>query len=183
MDVMVTFFILLVFYKKRLDFTFFNPPINIKKGIWAICIAIPCISILEFIVEYIMIDMLHYKPFQQDMSAYLEYFSKVSMPVFYLFSFSCVIIAPVVEEIVFRGILQNITVKWFGFFWGLVIPALIFSVLHCEFNEGVSNIALMLSIFPAALFMGYLYSMTGSLHLCILFHSIHNLIGCVIAML
>lgn len=77
---------------------------------------------------------------------------------------SAVLLAPVVEELVFRGIfLHRLTVKW-NLRDAILISSLIFGLLH----------GLNLGAFVFGLVMSLLYLESGSLRLTIACHSLHN---------
>lgn len=78
-----------------------------------------------------------------------------------------VIIAPIVEEIFFRGFILNTIVEKAGRIWGNIIAAAIFAGFHLEFQ---SFWALML----LGLIMNELFLRTRSIKATIIFHTINN---------
>lgn len=86
---------------------------------------------------------------------------------FLVFTF---LIAPINEEIFFRGFLVSKISKWFGAAAGIIISAIIFSVLHLSY--------LSISEFAAAFFFGliagYVFSKTKSLYPSIVAHMLVN---------
>ena len=80
---------------------------------------------------------------------------------------SIVILAPLLEEVLFRGIiLQRWSVKW-SVVSGIILSSLFFGLLH--FN--------VLGLFNFGLVMALLYLRTHSLWLPIILHSLNNLIA------
>ena len=80
---------------------------------------------------------------------------------------SIVILAPLLEEILFRGIiLQRWSVKW-SILSGIVFSSLVFGFLHFNF----------LGLFNFGLVMALLYLRTQSLLLPIMVHVLNNLIA------
>ncbi len=75
------------------------------------------------------------------------------------------------EELFFRGILQNILVRWIGNkHWGVIITGLTFALVHFQF----------LSILPRivqGILLGYLFLWTKSLWYPILAHFVNNAIA------
>ena len=97
--------------------------------------------------------------------------AETSFPFLYnlLLSISLVILAPVLEELLFRGILlQRWRVKW-GVTPALIISALIFGILH--FN--------VIALFNVGLLMAVLYWRSNCLLIPIICHGINN--GLVVA--
>ncbi|MGI8934299.1 MAG: CPBP family intramembrane glutamic endopeptidase [Phormidesmis sp.] len=83
-----------------------------------------------------------------------------------LMLFLLVIYAPLVEELVFRGILlQRWSTKW-GLRWGLVASSLLFGLLHVNNPLGLTLFGLV---------MGLLYVQTRSLWVPVACHSLNNL--------
>jgi membrane protease YdiL (CAAX protease family) len=80
------------------------------------------------------------------------------------------LIAPIFEEILFRGLLLTWVRKASGSTWlAIAISGLAFGVIH------VPQWHLVPALTALGLVLGYLYARTGSLTLVILFHAIFNL--------
>ena len=78
------------------------------------------------------------------------------------------IIPAVGEELIFRGVLQNIFSKWTkNYHWGIWISAAIFSLIHVQISGFFPR------MFLGAMF-GYLLVWTGSIWIPILAHFINN---------
>lgn len=76
------------------------------------------------------------------------------------------LIIPVLEELVFRGLLQPITVGLFGAPAGILVTALIFALLH--------GVGAFLPILTLALVMGVVMHRTGRLASVVAIHVAHN---------
>lgn len=83
----------------------------------------------------------------------------------YLLALLAVVIAPVVEEFVFRGLLMRRSIARRGFWPGLLVSALVFALLHPPNWIGA---------FVFSVVAGILYLWSGSLALPILVHMINN---------
>lgn len=81
--------------------------------------------------------------------------------------FALVIIAPIIEEIVFRGFILQTTVNRLGTAWGSIIAAGIFAAVHFEF--GSAGI-----IFILGLVLNWIFIRSRSLWPCVAFHVINN---------
>lgn len=77
------------------------------------------------------------------------------------------ILPAVGEELVFRGALQNLLIRKFGSTQGIVLTALIFTLIHRQFYN-------ILPMFVLALLLGYVYYLTGSLLTTIAMHLLNN---------
>ncbi len=85
------------------------------------------------------------------------------------------LIAPVVEEIVFRGVIYGALRKSMGFFGAAAASALLFSLAH-------ANVAQTLPVLGMGVVLAMLYEWTGSLIASILFHVLNNTVAFVLTM-
>jgi len=94
---------------------------------------------------------------------------------------SAVIIAPLIEEVVFRGVFQTSLLRLFnGKHWpALLIAAAVFSVIHWSVVPWQG----LVPLFVLGLVFGYLYERTGSLLTPILAHAIFNSCNIAIALM
>ncbi len=85
-------------------------------------------------------------------------------------TFFVVFLAPVLEEIFFRGFVYRILVKTWSVWFGSIMSAVLFALFHFEFQ---SFIPLLLLGF----LLNFNYQKTGSLWTSICFHSMNNAIA------
>ncbi|NEO36040.1 MAG: CPBP family intramembrane metalloprotease [Moorea sp. SIOASIH] len=84
------------------------------------------------------------------------------------FSFSIIVLAPLLEELFFRGIiLQKWAIKW-GIKAGILTSSLLFAICHLNFN--------IVPLFISGTIYCVLYFKTGKLIVPIICHSLHNTI-------
>lgn len=80
------------------------------------------------------------------------------------------VIAPLGEELLFRGVLQSVlTAKW-GVYAGVIGSALLFSLIHAD-------LVLFIPIFLMGVLFSVLYRITGSLWAPIWLHAVNNFIA------
>jgi hypothetical protein len=79
------------------------------------------------------------------------------------------IIAPIIEETLFRGIIMHGLMKNYKSWYAILISAILFSLFHL-------NPWQMSYTFFLGLFIGWIMTRTRSLPLCIITHSINNII-------
>lgn len=90
-------------------------------------------------------------------------------PVAYILLFiSIVLLAPVVEEIVFRGILFNLLNKKRGLLFSMIVSSIFFGILHAETMVPTAVIGFVLC---------FIYQTTGSLKLSMAGHMFNNLVA------
>ena len=89
-------------------------------------------------------------------------------------TFSILIYAPFVEEIIFRKTFRNIINNKYIF---IIISGILFGLIHMTFNNNLLNEFLM--IIPYILMgitFSYIYYKSDNIFTTIIFHSLHNLI-------
>ncbi|BDU51533.1 CPBP family intramembrane glutamic endopeptidase [Haliovirga abyssi] len=80
-----------------------------------------------------------------------------------------ILLAPILEEIIFRGIILRSLKKSFKFSTSIYISSFFFALYHMNFIK-------FIPIFILGYFLGYIYKKTNSLGVVIYFHMIYNLI-------
>jgi len=80
------------------------------------------------------------------------------------------IIAPVYEEVIFRGILLKGMASKINPIVALVVSALFFALVHLNIPQGINA-------FLLGLIIGAIYLDTGSIYLCIFAHFLNNSLG------
>lgn len=83
--------------------------------------------------------------------------------------FSAAVLAPLMEEWYFRGVLQNVVARLSGSAWaGICLSAILFGAIHGDLPQNVPA----LTLFGAVL--GFVYYRTGSLMAAVWLHAIFN---------
>lgn len=82
-------------------------------------------------------------------------------------SITCVIVAPVLEEMLFRGIVQTDLEQKYGKVRSIFLSSMIFALVHI-------NPAQVISVFFVSLVLGVIYFKTKSLWTVIIIHSFNN---------
>jgi len=85
---------------------------------------------------------------------------------YYYFIFSC-ILAPIFEEILFRGIIFNGLIRRHSFVAALLISSILFGLLHVS----------IISAFLFSCFAGWIYYRSNNLLYCIVAHAAGNIVG------
>ena len=92
---------------------------------------------------------------------------------------SIVIIAPIVEEFLFRGALQTYLKRRLPPKTAIIVASACFGLFHFSFEQGFGNISLIVSLFVFGTFLGYVYEKQGSLYASIGLHLAFNFISSV----
>ena len=84
-------------------------------------------------------------------------------------AFSAVVLAPLAEEVFFRGLLQSMLRRYLGRPWGaILVTSLLFAAVHGEYYDTVP------ALFVLGVALGYNYERCGRLYPSILIHMIFN---------
>ncbi len=139
---------------------------NIGYAIIAYIAFIPVLVAINYATHYVT-QLIGYDAPTQDVVK--MFMAEKEMPILLLGFFAASIVAPVAEEIIFRGFAYSALKKTMGVFWSIVLTSLIFSVLH-------AHVVGIVPIFALGVLLAYLYERTGSLIAPITVHMIHNTI-------
>ena len=88
-------------------------------------------------------------------------------PALACFGITAVVLAPLFEETIFRGVLLPVAARELGAPWGVVLSALVFAVAHLSLGELVPLLMLGLGL-------GWLRWSGGRLSSCVLMHALWN---------
>ena len=87
-----------------------------------------------------------------------------------LWFISLCIVAPIVEEVIFRGMLQQRLINsGLGVWSAIIITSIAFCLIHTHYGFG------LLALMPLALLLGYVRHKTDNLFYCIALHAQYNL--------
>jgi len=84
------------------------------------------------------------------------------------------VIAPIYEEVIFRGILLKGMANKINPTLALIVSALFFALVHMNIPQGINA-------FLLGLIIGLIYLDTGSIYLCIFAHFVNNSVGITIS--
>lgn len=130
-------------------------------------------NLLFWILLFIVLIILEDYAFSQFSDSFSESWrEKYTTPQIVLRGIGIVILAPITEELIFRGLLfwriKNSKLKTIG---AIIIPAILFSVIHIQYSELLT----LLIIFVDGLFYGLARHFSKSVVLAIILHALSNL--------
>jgi uncharacterized protein len=96
---------------------------------------------------------------------------------FALTVFTISILVPIVEEIIFRGVLQNYLSQKMKQSYAIIITSIIFAAVHFHSKQGYGNIVIITTLFFLSLFLGFLYVRQKSIVTPIALHATFNAIS------
>ncbi len=147
---------------------------DILLGIISWVIAFPIVSLINSILDIfiLVIFKIHKLPDQ----IAIEFLKSTTTHPFYfgLAIFMIIVIAPMLEEFLFRGVLQNFLKVYLKRNLAIILTSIIFAFFHYSPSQKLSNISILASLFVLACFLSFLYEKQKSLISPIFLHSTFN---------
>jgi membrane protease YdiL (CAAX protease family) len=84
-----------------------------------------------------------------------EGLERVPLSTFVIFAIVAVVGAPIVEELVFRGVLQRSLAARFGYGWAIPMQAVLFGLYHTTPGLGSTNVPYVVGLSTAGLVLGW----------------------------
>ncbi|MFW9881417.1 MAG: CPBP family intramembrane glutamic endopeptidase [Candidatus Thorarchaeota archaeon] len=164
---------------------------EILIGLSFAIIGILLVTIVSIFIEFIL-EMILRIEIVQDSSEFTGVILPTDIPSLIVFSISMIIIIGPSEEILFRGFMQKGLTRSLGNKWGIIITALLFSMIHLI---GILSFALespflfiisfLLSFFPyfaISLMLGFLYQWRKENLIAVcLTHGVYNTLTIILA--
>jgi membrane protease YdiL (CAAX protease family) len=136
----------------------------------------PVVAVTGQICDLLSYLIFGMQPYEQVAVRYLK-MTLSSMPMLFVALFSILIAAPVIEEFLFRGMLQSWLKSRLGTKAAILLSSLAFSLFHMAASQGLGNISVVVSLFSFACFLGFIYEKRGSLFASIGLHMTFNTIS------
>lgn len=150
--------------------------VDFFMGMVTWCIAIPLIFSLGDFIEIIMQSSFQYESHDQIAVRYL--LESMKSPLGFVFALvTIIIVAPIIEEFLFRGNLLPYLKRYMSSKRAVFLSALCFGMFHYSENQGLSNIPLIFTLFLFGWFLGFIYERQASLYASIGLHVTFNLIS------
>ena len=143
-------------------------------GVLIWCVAFPWVAIMNQICDFLLETFFNFQSYEQVAVRYLKE-NLHSTPEAIMALVSVVIIAPITEELLFRGTFQQYLKKFFSIKTSIILTAAVFASFHLSFSQGLGNFSLIPSLFIFSCFLGYTYERQGSIFASIGLHLAFNL--------
>jgi len=147
---------------------------DIGMGLLSWVIAFPITLFVSQLVEVIVKYVFNITRLPDQIAVY---YLKKTMDYPIIFAVTIIVIAilaPLIEEYLFRGLLQNFLRSKIGRKAAILLTALIFSLFHFSLHQKISNIVIIFSLFVLALFLGFIYEKQRSLVSACVLHIAFN---------
>jgi membrane protease YdiL (CAAX protease family) len=157
-----------------------HSPITQDLGVGALAwtLSFPIIVVVGQFFDLILYLIFGVETYEQVPVRYFKE-SLASFPQTLMAVFTILVLAPVVEEFLFRGCLQNYFKKILGTRSAIFLTAFCFALFHFSYSQGLGNVSLIASLFVLACFLGFVYEKRQSLYASIGLHMTFNLISTV----
>jgi membrane protease YdiL (CAAX protease family) len=143
-------------------------------GMSVYLVAYPLTLVINRLSDLFLSIFFHFENYEQTAIRYLK--ENLESPFHLAMAlFLIVIIAPIIEEILFRGTLQQYLKRFFSTRVSITITAVIFACFHFSASQQLGNLTIISSLFVFACFLGYTYERQGSIYASIGLHSMFNL--------
>lgn len=139
-------------------------------------ISFPLVIAIGQLIDMLLYYFYGYENFEQVAVRYLKT-TLDSPPMLAIALFTILIAAPIIEEFLFRGCLQNFFKRYMAPTKAICLSALCFSLFHFAPSQGIGNISLVISLFFFALFLGFVYERQASLFASIGLHMTFNAVS------
>lgn len=137
-------------------------------------ISFPLIVFVNQALDWIVTHIFHMASSPEQLAVQFLKMTFGYPVLFILALLSIVVLAPLVEEILFRGFLQSFIRQHLGRGQAILITSLLFALYHYSPEQKMSNLTIVGSLFIFSLFLGFVYEKRGSLFASIALHSIFN---------
>jgi hypothetical protein len=145
-------------------------------GVLTWILSFPVVMVVGEIFEQLLKALFHLKDYEQTAVKFVK--MATSSPLALLLAlFAVIIMAPLIEEFLFRGTLQTYLKRHLGPRSSIMLTALTFALFHFATSQGLGNLSLILSLFILGIYLGFLYERQGSLFAPIGLHMTFNTIS------
>ena len=160
--------------RKKLRLYFASP--GVLAGLKAWVIAFPLVILWSSLVET-GVEWATGEPRQEQIAVLALKDAPKGTLSFWILILYVILIVPMMEELLFRGFLQNWLRSKLSPAFSIGLTSFIFAFFHYAPGQGISNITIVSSLFLLSLVLGWLMFRTGSLKAPMALHSIFNTVS------
>ncbi len=136
-------------------------PLCLVQGLRGLLLSLPVVALSGWLVEQLWPDLGGSNPLLQQV---LDSRDHLALG---LLALTAIVVAPLFEELLFRGVMLPVIGRTWGPLPAVVASALVFALAHLSFSEALPLLAL-------GLVLGWLRLQTGRLLSCTLMHGLWN---------
>ncbi len=151
--------------------------VDVKEAIRLWLISFPIVLIISNLLEQFILSIYGLLKLPEQDAVLLVRICKNSPPSIAMLALSIIILTPIIEEFLFRGLLQGYFRNFLSPWVSILLSSLFFTGLHFSFSQGLGNIPLLFSLYILSIFLGLAYEKRHSLSAPIILHSIFNFLS------
>lgn len=150
---------------------------DVKNALFSWVLAFPIVLFLSQLFEHLIYKVFHIQNLPDQIAVkFLK--STFETPSYFLLAIlSIVVLAPLIEEMLFRGFLQSYIRRHLGAKQAIFITSVCFAMFHFATGQGLGNISIIIPLFVLSLFLGFLYEKQGSILAPMTLHASFNAIS------
>ncbi|HSX10837.1 MAG TPA: CPBP family intramembrane glutamic endopeptidase [Chlamydiales bacterium] len=150
---------------------------DVWAAFYAWILAFPLVLFLSQALELLVTNVFQITQLPDQVAVQFLKSTFASPLYFLLATVSIIILAPLVEETLFRGFLQTFIRQHLGSKQAILITSVCFSLFHYASGQTLGNISIIISLFVLSLFLGFLYEKRGSILAPMTLHASFNAIS------
>ncbi len=147
-------------------------------GVCTWLIAFPTVMAIGQICDFLLYVFFQVESYEQVAVRFLKE-AFVSPPLLIFALFTIMVVAPVIEEWLFRGFLQSFFRKQVGKKGAIMLSSFCFALFHLSLSQGWGNVSIAVSLFTFASYLGFIYERQGTLFAPIGLHIAFNTVSSV----
>lgn len=147
---------------------------NLWTGFLAWVIATPMVLFVSHLLDLFLFFVLKVESIPEQLAVQFIRTTLESPFSFFLALISVVLLAPFVEEFLFRALLQTWLKKRFRPLIAIAMSSISFSLFHFSKLQEIGNVTILGALFPLAFFLGFVYEKQRSLIAPITLHAMFN---------
>ncbi|MBS0648347.1 MAG: CPBP family intramembrane metalloprotease [Verrucomicrobia bacterium] len=163
-------------WKNPAQATATSPTYDFFLGIATLFAAFPVVIVVGQFFDLLLYLFFQLESYEQTAVRYLKT-TLVSPSLTMLALITIVVIAPFIEEFLFRGTLQTYFKQRLSAKKAIILTSLCFALFHFSPEQGLGNLSLIPSLFTFACFLGYVYERQGSLFASVGLHMAFNFLN------
>ncbi len=148
---------------------------------WALGLAtwflsFPLVTAIGELADWLLSQFFGAQTYEQTAVRFLKKAAEMNLSLVIAFV-TIVVLAPLVEELLFRGILQSYLKSKLGAKAAILLSAFTFSLFHFSPSQGLGNVSLCLSLLILGCYLGFLYERQRSLFASLGLHMTFNTVS------
>lgn len=152
------------------------PAIDFGLGVITWFLSFPIATVISELSDLFLRDLLKLKGYEQAAVSFVK--EAMTSPIsLTLAMLSVLVLAPLIEEFLFRGVLQTYLKRRVGKKPAILLSALCFSFFHYSREQGLGNISIIIALLVLGGYLGFLYERQKSLFAPIGLHVAFNAIS------